>query len=134
MHRNAMLCLEVLNNLMLSESACCTTMAFWSAGCLAVYITDVLELEHDFLASLPWAWKAPLLAVARRKVNLTIPVSNSYDHCACSFPTSADSNTVITFNGFRRDFLPMIFSGSCQILRQTFWTFQGARGLCTSAF
>ncbi|CAL5223911.1 g6509 [Coccomyxa viridis] len=38
-----------------------------SLGCLARYISDVLEIEQEFLASLPWAWKAPLLAVARRK-------------------------------------------------------------------
>lgn len=40
------------------------------AGCLATYISDVLELEQEFLASLPWVWKAPLLAVARRKVTV----------------------------------------------------------------
>lgn len=79
-------------------------MAFWSAGCLAVYIKDVLELAHDFLASLPWAWKAPLLAVARRKVNLIFLLSKASDYCVCSFLFSADSNTVITFNGFRRGF------------------------------
>ncbi len=31
-----------------------------------------LNWSKDFLASLPWAWKAPLLAVARRKVTVFV--------------------------------------------------------------
>ena len=38
------------------------------AGCLAEYLEDLLDAGQELLSQLPWTWKAPLLAVARRTV------------------------------------------------------------------
>ena len=38
------------------------------AGCLAEHLEDLLDVGPELLSQLPWTWKAPLLAVARRTV------------------------------------------------------------------
>ncbi|BDA48539.1 hypothetical protein COCOBI_12-2190 [Coccomyxa sp. Obi] len=40
-------------------------------GCLATYLEDLLDAGQELLSQLPWTWKAPLLAVARRTGMLT---------------------------------------------------------------
>lgn len=44
-------------------------LVHWQTGCLAEHLEELLEAGEELLSQLPWTWKAPLLAVARRTVH-----------------------------------------------------------------